>query len=285
MTGGAILKNILSWASAQEAVHALLLVGSRALPEPADELADFDLQVYTADHKPYTQDDAWLADIGRLLIVLPESYEDRGYHIPTRLAIYEGGVRVDFAFYPLALLKPSIGSDALDMGYRVLLDKDGTTSDQRRPAFQNYLQTPPTEAEFIALVEEFWFEAYHVAKYLWRDELWLAKFRDWNCKTLLLRMIEWRAQARANWDLNTWFLGKKLRQWAGDDVWRALDGAFGAFRQAAGWAALLATMALFRRLAQETAAQLGYGYPQQADDHIAGFILDLKEESQSPTGE
>jgi aminoglycoside 6-adenylyltransferase len=275
------LKNIVAWASDQEPIRALLLVGSRALPEPADALADYDVQLYTVDYRQYTRDEVWLSAIGRLWMVIPESYEDRGHHIPTRLANYEGGIRVDFAFYPLALLRTMVRGEALDMGYRVLLDKDGATSNRRRPTYQNYRQAPPSEAEFIALVEEFWFEAYHVAKYLWRRELWLAKFRDWNCKTLLLRMIEWRAQARANWDLNTWFLGKNLREWAGDDVWPALDGVFGRFHQAAGWEALLATLALFRRLGQEAADLMGYGYPQQMDDHIAGLIIQLKQTGQA----
>ena len=47
----------------------------------------------------------------------------------------------------------------------------------------------PAESEFRRVVEEFWLEAYHVAKYLARDELWLAKERDWATKRFLATMI------------------------------------------------------------------------------------------------
>jgi aminoglycoside 6-adenylyltransferase len=133
----------------------------------------------------------------------------------------------------------------------------------------------PSAREFTALVEEFWFEAYHVAKYLARDELWLAKARDWTTKELLLRLVEWHAGARRGPMCET-YSGKQLQKWVAPDVWPELHTVFAPFARRDSWAALLATMSLFRRLAQETAARAGFTYPADVDRHITGFILRLE---------
>jgi hypothetical protein len=54
-----------------------------------------------------------------------------------------------------------------------------------------------------------------------------------------------------------------------------IDGHFDA---ADSWRGLLNTLALFRRLALETAKSLGYTYPGGVDRNIGGFILRLHAE-------
>jgi aminoglycoside 6-adenylyltransferase len=125
---------------------------------------------------------------------MPEQYGEANEVVPTRLVIFEHGIKVDFAFYTLALLPKMRWSGS----YRVLLDKE-EISTHIKNALRDEIRLP-TEEEFATVCKEFWFEAYHVAKYLKRDELWLVKFRDWSAKTFLLRMIEWNEQGRHNWN-------------------------------------------------------------------------------------
>ncbi len=150
------------------------------------------------------------------------------------------------------------------------------TANIKSPA-GGFQHSPPTEKDFVHLVREFWFEAYHVAKYLKRDELWLVKFRDWTTKELLLRMIEWHEQARHRWDYDTQYMDKHLRSWADASIWEALHRAFACFDSTDSWNGLLATMNLFRQLAIETSELAGFPYPQDVDQDITGFILRLKE--------
>jgi len=62
------------------------------------------------------------------------------------------------------------------LAHRVLVDKDAAFAHE---AVGPPLVRPelPADAEFRRVVDEFWFEAYHVAKYLARDELWRTKLR------------------------------------------------------------------------------------------------------------
>lgn len=271
-----ILTRITQWATREEPIRAMILEGSRAAPIPPDELADFDLSVFTRTHEPYTQNDDWLSTIGQVWVAIPEEYEWHGETVLTRLVIFKDGVKVDFSFVSVHELATLANSDDLDAGYQVLLDKDGATEQFPQPTFSTKHTPLPPQQDFVNLVCEFWFEAYHVAKYLKREELWLVKFRDWGAKELLLKMMEWQAQAQHGWAYNTAYLGKHMQAWVGPSIWQALHCTFAHFERDDSWASLLASMNLFRRLATDVAQRLGYPYPVDVDRNLTGFILRLK---------
>jgi len=184
--------------------------------------------------------------------------------------------QVDFSFFGTHELNKLAQSDDLDAGYQVLLDKDGGTQALPQATFRFKKQSKPTAEQFTALVNEFYFEAYHIAKYLKREELWLVKSRDWGTKELLLRMMEWREQARHQWGCNTHYLGKHMRDWIEPAIWQSLHATFAHFDSSDSWKALEATIRLFRQLATETALLLDYAYPETTDRGICAFIATLK---------
>lgn len=270
------LSRVVEWARREDDVRALILVGSRAGREPADDLADIDVSVFAKTSEPYTRNSEWLSAIGDVWVCVPDKFARGGEVIPTRLVIFDGGVKVDFAFYGLHVLDELAGSDELDVGYRVLLDKDGATSRLKPPSFSARKHDAPTEAEFVSLCEEFWFEAYHVAKYLKRGDLWAAKFRDWSTKEMLLRMIELSERSRRGWDYDTGHMGKRMKSWAQANTWESLHRAFSRFDAEDGWRGLAATTELFSRLSKETADRLGFAYPDDAGRNITAFISQLR---------
>jgi hypothetical protein len=64
----------------------------------------------------------------------------------------------------------------LDAGYRVLLDRDGLTNILKPPTYRAYIPVPPSESEYVEMIELALLEAAYVARYLWRDDLMGAKF-------------------------------------------------------------------------------------------------------------
>ncbi len=254
-------------------------MGSRARNAPVDELADFDISVYAETHFPYTTKNQWLSEIGKVWVCVPEKFDREGEIIPTRLVIFEGGLKVDFAFYGLHVLDELAGAEELDTDFQVLLDKDGATKRLKSPTFRKLKHARPTEDEFVKLISEFWFEACYVAKYLKRDELWLAKFIDGNLKKFLLRIIEWHEQAKHDWDYETSYDGKNMKGWVSADTWKRLHQTFGHFDGRDSWDSLFATMNLFRQLAEETAELLGFSYPEEVDRHITRFISQIRSDA------
>jgi aminoglycoside 6-adenylyltransferase len=87
---------------------------------------------------------------------------------------YADGSKIDFTLWPVALLRQVAQSgglpDQLDVGYRVLVDKDGLTSGLKPPSHGAHIPSRPSYEEFLAVVEEFFLESTYVAKHLKRDD-------------------------------------------------------------------------------------------------------------------
>jgi hypothetical protein len=133
----------------------------------------------------------------------------------------------------------------------------------------------PSEEQFRLLVELFWFEAYHVAKYLRRDDPWPAKARDWAIHEVLLSMLEWQARAEGRPAQEIRHLGIGIRGWVESDVWQALTRSFGSFDPGDSWRALAVTVDLFQRAARKTAVALGYSYPIDLATNMSAYIRSL----------
>ena len=275
----ALLARIIAWAEADANVRALIMTGSRARADGrVDEFSDFDLEIIADRPEQLTGDDAWFRGFGRVWVHLPTTVRARH---ETRLVFYEGGMKIDFSLCGRERVSAMVEAKTLDglyeRGYRVLLDKDGMTAALPTATGAFPAKGLPGQWAFTATVEEFWFEAAHIPRYILRGELWVVKFRDWTMKELLLRMLEWHAIARAEQPVDVWHIGTHMAVWVDDDTQHELRAIFGAFDERSSWRALIATTALFRRVATETAAAIGLRYPIEADAAVSGYIEGVRE--------
>jgi aminoglycoside 6-adenylyltransferase len=268
--------HILAWAEQQDDLRAVILVGSYARQDhPADEWADLDLILFTRDIHRYATTDDWLEALGgEQWVIVPF---ERGDGIPEYLILFDGGLKVDLAFYPLDEIQRFAAADPLpgwlQRGYRLLLDKDGITLPSS--PFTAPVPPRPSAEAFRAVINAFWYRVYHVGIALRRGDLWRAKLRDHALKGALLTMLEWHARATRGWETDTWMEGRFLAEWTDPDTWAALHEVYGHFDAADSWRALWATVTLFRRLAQETAGRLGFTYPAALDAQISAFVRTL----------
>jgi aminoglycoside 6-adenylyltransferase len=161
--------------------------------------------------------------------------------------------------------------------YSVLVDKDSLSVRMPTPTHKEKSSKKPSEREFQRIINEFWFEAYHVAIYLKREDLWSVKFRSAAMHAFLLTVIEWEAQARLGWSQTTPPHGKRMASWVDRGTWEALSEVFAHFDANDSWHALLHALELFRHLSVGLSQQLGFGYPEVMDNNISGFILKLSE--------
>lgn len=264
--------SVVAWAHAHENVLALIATGSTSKVEArSDEFSDLDLEVIARDPKRLVDDDSWFASFGEVWVALRLEQQ----HYPTRLVIYEGGSKVDFTVAGTERIEQM--RDGLDpvyeRGYQVLLDKEGTTADLPRATGMYPVRALPTQAEFDAVVEEFWFEAAHMPRYLARDDLWVVKFRDWTMKTNLLQMLEWQALARADGtSLDVWYIGTRMKDWVDADTWERLHEVFGGFEQRDAWRAILASADVFAHASREVAGMLGLSRPDLLERHIRSYL-------------
>ena len=279
MTSDQFLDGIVAWAGDEFPIRALLLEGSMAEPEGADDMSDYDINAFVTTHEPYTGTDEWMSGLGDVTVYVPALGTHNGEQYPTRLIIFRDGRKADFSFLSMSILESYRESlpDQYDAGYRVLLDKDGILEGLREPGYRAFRAGKPTEEEYLQCVREFWFEVYHVAKYLSRNDLWVAKFRDWSAKEHLLKMIEWNSRARNNWDYRTHPEGKRLHSWTDYRTWEELHRCFGRFDAKDSWEALLSTCRLFSVTARETSSLLECNYPVEIEEDIVFLANRLRQ--------
>lgn len=274
------IQKIVKWSEAEEAIKVLLLQGSRAGKIPADELSDYDISVFCNTSEPYTETEEWLAKIGQVWVCVKEKISFNGRTFPSRLVIFEDGIKVDFSFFSLDILEGIIHShlpEDYNRGYQILLDKGNLTHGLQKANFNEPRAIKPSAQEFLEVIQEFWFEAYHVAIYLKREDLWSVKFRSAAMQAFLLRMIEWDAQAQNGWNHTTPPIGKRMASWVDKTIWKSLHEVFAHFEAEDSWKALLHTLTFFRRLSVGVADQLGFDYPESLDKNISRFILEVRE--------
>ncbi len=303
-----LLDRFIAWAQTQPDIRAALLVGSQArIDRPADEWSDLDVIVITTRPEYYVAETDWVTNVGVPWLTFIEKTGTGDER--ERRVLFAGGLDVDFALIPsrkaqqllllqrlqrrfpplLRLLPQGMArqfrqgladfADLARRGVRVLLDKDGMAAHLALVTTETVPLRPPTPKEFLEVSNDFWYHAVWTVKKLRRGELWVAKScGDVYMKHLLLRMIEWHARADNGWDYDTWHGGRFLEQWADPRAMPGLRQAFAHYDENDVGRALLATMDLFRWLATETARQLGYPYPAEAEEQVTELVKTCLEE-------
>lgn len=272
---GVMIDEILHWANYEKPIRAVVLTGSRAV-DKHDEFSDYDLALFCTDIDTITCDDEWLSKIGKIWVCVHEKIYIKDKEFPSRLVIFEKGIKVDFSFYPIEVLK-DLSSLSFQSGYRVLLDKERMVISIPSLNENVSVNIKPSRERFSTIINEFWFEAYHVAVYLKRGDLWSAQFRlNGLHHQCLLKMIEWNELSKTDWKGIFPELGKRMQSWVSKDTWDALHRSFAHFDEKDSWNALENTTNLFRVLANQTAAHLGYNYLNEVDSHISKFINELR---------
>jgi aminoglycoside 6-adenylyltransferase len=195
-----------------------------------------------------------------------------------RGVVYADYVKIDYTIWPNALLdrvsEQIALPDHLDVGYRVLLDKDDQTLRWKPPSYKAHIPTRPTQAEYQALVEEFWWETTYVAKSLWRDEVVFARWcLEQEIKLGVLRqLLEWRIELDHDWSLKPGVKGRGIERLLPADIWSDFANTYVGSEIEENWAALFRTTTLFRRVAKEVGGALGYMYPQPLDDQVTTYL-------------
>ncbi|MDE2859442.1 MAG: aminoglycoside 6-adenylyltransferase [Chloroflexota bacterium] len=270
-----MLSQVLDWARQEERIRALVLTGSLARGDGStDQWSDLDAQIIARDYASYIADDSWLDGLGEVWIRFPLSQD-----LPYKLVWFAGGAKVDFQFLRVDAIHEMICSGALSdeylRGYIVALDKDGLFRDL--PPSPQVFPGPdsPSAGQVEAVINEFYFEAIHVAQFIRRREFWVVKFRDWTMKCDLLQMLEWHARATSDAPVNTWLLGKRIREWTGGETYAAIEEIWSAWDVAALWRGLLRQIKLFRSISRELGDALGYNLDSSAHEQIEAYIRAL----------
>jgi aminoglycoside 6-adenylyltransferase len=299
-----ILSKMVAWGATRDDLRAIAVVGSRARSDhPADRWSDLDVIVMARRPKRYLSGSQWIAEIETPWLAIREPTVVGGqqiFHIT-----FEGGTKVDLVVvssiaFSLAaraletlrrhpslltlLPKAAIGqlttlSDLLNRGFRFVLDQDRIADRLKSGGLEVPPTRPPSEEEFHDLVKRFLNEQVSFALKMGRGEFFVVKtLGESHLMDLLLQMIEWHTQVTSDRWSPVFERGRFLEEWAPPIVIEQLRGAFPRYDPVEIWQARIEALDLFRWLAQETGARLGYSYPTQLEETVMSWVRDQEPE-------
>lgn len=292
-----IIRKLIRFGESTTQIRTMVLTSSLCNPNaPVDILSDFDIEFFFEDPIPFTEDDAWIEKMGfgplMALWHWPNEWDhepghDRGW---MRMAYFQDGTRMDISLGYLDDLRKVSSEPSLtphyDIGYEVLLDKDGVTALMKPPTYQAYILQPPTEAQYASRVETFWMESNHVAKFLWRDDIAAAKWMfDGLLNRNLLEAVEWSAAADRGWRWRPGKIGRGLDKALDPETRAELIASYTSGGIDELWDSFFHSTALYRRMAIKVGEELGFAYPHDLDNRATIFHQTLRTLSKTASRE
>jgi aminoglycoside 6-adenylyltransferase len=275
-----IIQKLIAFGERHDSIRAVLLTSSLCNPNaPADILSDFDVEVFFEDPTPFVESDDWVENLGfgpmMALWHWPNEWDEEksdgsGW---TRMVYYQDGTKMDISLAYLDDLRRVASLPSLppgyDIGYRVLLDKDGVTASMQPPTYQAYILTPPKLDQFRVRQEAFWMDSTYVARYLWRDDIVGAKWRLNHIQDDGLReVLEWYVAMGHGWDWKPGRNGRGLQKALDSVTGAELAGCYAGSTVNELWGSLFRTTALFSKTAIKVAEGLGYEYDHGLDRRV-----------------
>jgi aminoglycoside 6-adenylyltransferase len=275
-----VLTEIKAWVFENQHVRGAILTSSRANPNATTDLfSDYDVELVVTERKEFLIHEQWLSSFGEILI----SYGEDNEEFSMRLVLYKDYARIDFKVYEPVYLERYTQESRLpehwDLGYRILSDKDGTLAAFAAPSYAAFVISKPTENEFIATINDFWWDTIYVAKSLWRNEIYFAKYMlDGVIRfTYLQKMIEWHIGLAYHWRVSTNKHGKYFNKYLDAENWKKLQSTFAGDGIEQNWDALVATTKLFGQLSKAIARELNYFYPQKTEDGLRAYLEKIRD--------
>ena len=248
-------------------VEAVALSGSRTNDQvQKDEFQDYDVVYIVDDLTNLTIDLFWLDSFGTRIIEQHNVLGNRRLY----LMLFEDGNRIDLTLCPKEHMQEWVDTEA---GFKVLKDNKGLfeayQSNRKR-----YWTTLPTEEEFAASCNEFWWVSAYVVKGICRKQVIYATDHLYGiCQQELLKVLAWQvARDRGVVDIgkNYKYIFNYLPAEKEKEFSELLD--FSSVEKLTQ--VLYATMQLFHHEAQSLAHKMGFAY----DKEVAEKMIEYAEE-------
>lgn len=273
------LKQIIRWAEENPDIRAVLLTSSLVNPyAPVDEFSDLDIELVFENRKTYELDKEWLSFFGVPISMIEEDDSVFDGKHAMKMVLYRDHLKVDFKLYQKEDFQKEVQEKSLpedwDVGYKILVDKDGITKDLKQPSYQSVMIHQPKEEEFSKLMNDFWWDTTYVIKCLQRGDIFYAKFMSENVlrTDYLVPLIEWHIGASKGWNnITTNKHGRLFRKYLSPDLWQKTEATFSGSNIEENWQALNAFMDLVHEIGTALAIQLNFVYPFQLEQDIRKY--------------
>ena len=245
-------------------VEAVALSGSRAdIHSLRDQFQDYDVVYIVENLEDLISDLSWLDQFGIRLI---EQHNVLG-HRRLYLMLFEDGNRIDLSLCPKEYIQEWVESEA---NFEVIKDDNGLF-EAYQPISKRYWTAPPTEEEFAASCNEFWWVSAYVVKGIRRNQLIYATDHLYGiCQQELLKVLAWQlASDRGTVDIGKSY--KYLYHYLPIEKEKEFSALLDLSSIEKIKQSLFATMKLFDCEAQELAKKMGFNYDREVAEKLMAY--------------
>lgn len=271
-----MLRLITHIAQEDERIRAVYMNGSRTNPNvPRDIFQDYDVVYVVKENRPFYEEKSWIDIFGERLYMQRPDEVDRCLGMDVDfdqcygwLIQFQDGNRLDLHVVPEC--EADVTTDKLCV---ILLDKDGILPQIPAPSDEDYRVKCPTQGEFWACCNEFWWCLNNVAKGLWREEIpYVHQMFSTGSHSQLLRLLNWKAGYETEFAVSTGKASKYLKRYLPEDVWARFLKTYLNGNIEDMWESVFAACDLFEETARELEQALGYVYDEREAEAAYQFI-------------
>lgn len=277
------LKAVIDWSEKNKDVRAALLTSSLVNPlAPVDEFSDLDIELIFENNRNYISDKSWTHRFGNPIAMLEEDEDCFDDKHAMKMVLYDDNVKIDFKLFSknkfLEEVKLKELPEDWDIGYKVIIDKDGVTKDMQQPSYQISIIKKPSEQKFRQVINDFWWDTTYVAKCLARDEIFYAKFMsETNIRTdYLIPLIEWHIASEHDWNITTNKYGRLFKKYLNTEMWLKTEQTFSGSKLEDNWNALISMADLVSEIGIGLSKKLNYEYPFKLEKDIRKYLNELR---------
>ena len=244
--------------------EAVALSGSRINPQTQeDEFQDYDVVYIVENLEDLVSDLSWMDQFGKRIIEQEVTLGHRRLY----LMLFEDGNRIDLTLCPKEYIQEWVDSEA---GFKVLKDDKGLF-DSYIPRPKRYWTCPPTEEEFVASCNEFWWVSAYVVKAIRRNQLIYATDHLYGiCQQELLKVLAWQVTSdRGAVDIGRSY--KYLFHYLPIEKEKEFSALLNLSSIEKVSQSLFATMNVFDREAQSLAQKMGFAYDLKVAEKMMAY--------------
>lgn len=271
---------ILGIARQDDRVRAVYMNGSRTNKNAKrDIFQDYDIVYVVKENKPFYEDKSWIGRFGERLYMQCPDELDKSIGIDVDfdkcygwLMQFKDGNRMDLHVVPVE--DNHVLDDKLCV---ILLDKDGILPEIPEPSDEDYRVKKPTQNEFTACCNEFWWCLNNIAKGLWREEIpYIHQMMYDAVHPQLVKLLNWKVGFENDFKVSTGKASKYLNQYLPVDVWNRFLRTYISGNIKEIWDSVFVMCDLFHETARELERCLGYTYDLEEAEASYGFLKHVK---------
>lgn len=257
---------ILGIAKSDARIKAVYMNGSRTnVNVPRDMFQDYDIVYVAEETESFIVDRDWINRFGDILYM---QYPDENPYYPSDkgnsygwLMQFTDGIRIDLTVQTVNYALQHIQDDKL---CKILLDKENILPQIEEATDSQRWVKKPTEEQYHAVCNDYWWCTNNIAKGLWRKEMpYVQDMTNEVVRKQLIMMLNWKVGILTDWSVSTGKSSKYLYRWLSEEEWQMFLETYFDCNVDHAWQAVFKMCTLFETTAQYVGEKLGWEYHKE----------------------